>query len=133
MLKTYKTIGQLAIKIPIMGGGAKQIVFELSDNNEGIYMTTDENVQRSLEKFHLFGNVYHLDREIDEKETAPSDEVVAEEGTLSEDGKTYHVVSLQEARNILIDEYGVNNGDIRGKAKTLSKASELGITFIGIE
>lgn len=135
MLKTYKTAGSLAMKIPMGSGGCKQIVFDTGDGDTGVYVTRDEEVQKALEKFHLFGKVYFLDRVLDEKaEEAKRAAAAAErKKEQEENGKTYNVVSLQEARNILIDEYGVNNGEIRGKAKTLAKAQELGIVFKGLE
>ena len=135
MLKIYKTVGSLAVKIPMEGGGAKQVVFDPANGDKSIYVTREESVQRSLERFHLFGKVYFLDKEVDEEKIEEERKAKAAEvaKAAAEAAKVYDVVSLQEARNILIDEYNVNNSEIRGKAKTLAKAAELGVTFNGLE
>lgn len=103
--------------VPLTGGGS-------------MYSTSDENMQSAIETHHNFGVLYKLDKVVDETkvEVKPKEQPKVQEPEV----KTVKVASLEDAKEFLVDRFGISRTKLRSKKQIMDAAEAHNVMFEGI-
>ena len=127
--KIYTAIAGFSITV-MAHGRRMHIRFEELSNGRSQFVTSDEDVQRELEARASYGDIFTgavVDEPVVE---APVEETPAE---TTVENKKVPVGSLAEAKEYLVQYYGLGRTQLRTKASILKAAGEHNIEFTGIE
>lgn len=131
--KIYTAIAGFSITV-MAHGRRMHIRFEELSNGRSQFVTSDEDVQRELEARASYGDIF-TGAVVDEPvEEAPVEETPAEAAAeAAVETKKVPVGSLAEAKEYLVQYYGLGRTQLRTKASILKAAGEHNIEFTGIE
>lgn len=127
MIKTYKA--HTTISIAVKNGGKKMRVnFTPYSHGGSVYTTDNEVIQNALEADTRFGVTYVLAYTKGAPKTEVKQEKVKEEPAFKE----VEVSDISEAKQYLVDTFGLKKGKLRSTAAIMSAAEDNGVRFIGI-
>lgn len=95
-----------------------------------MYATSDPMMQSALECHHNFGVLYVLDKVVEETqvEEKPQEQSKAEEPKVA----TVKVASLEDAKEYLVDKFGISRTKLRSKKQIMDAAEAHNIKFEGV-
>ena len=124
-MKTYKAKSQISLTVVINGGNA-HVTFSPLTGGGSMYTTSDVELQKALEAHPKFGRLF---KAVEEKPVVAPKKVAAPKKT--EDNKV-KVTSADDAKEYLIDKFGISRTKLRSIAAIKEMAASKGIEFIGI-
>lgn len=127
--KTYTAIAGFSITV-MAHGNRMHIRFEELSNGKSQFVTADKEVQKELEARASYGDIFTgavMETPVEEE---PTEETPAE---ATVEKKKVPVGSLAEAKEYLVQYYGLGRTQLRTKASILKAAEEHNIEFTGIE
>lgn len=132
MKKIYRANTGIAINVVLGSGKSTHVTFTHLSNGTSIFCTSDEDLQKAIEKHYKFGTLFRLKETIDES-VAP--EVKEEETTTEAEAEStvIKVTDLQGAKDYLADKFGISRTALKSKTSILNQASLHGITFEGLD
>ena len=103
------------------------IRFNPTSNGGSMYITANPVIQKGLERHPQFGKMFTLANEYNEVKV---EEV--EEPKKETEKKVVPVGSLQDAKDYLVETFGISRTQLTSKAKILAQAASHNIEFNGI-
>ena len=126
-MKTYKSNTEISLSVRISDKGHVHVRFNPTSNGGSVYTTTNPAIQKGLERHPQFGKLFILESEI----AVPKKEEVkvVEEAPAK---KVVPVGSLQDAKDYLVETFGISRTQLTSKAKILAQAASHNVEFNGI-
>lgn len=130
MEKVYKAKSHVSINVIMPNGKSRHVTFNSLTGGGSMYSTSDEDMQSALETHHNYGVLYKLDKVVDETkvEVKPKAQPKVQEPEV----KTVKVASLEDAKEYLVDKYGISRTKLRSKKQIMEAAEAHNIEFEGI-
>jgi hypothetical protein len=128
ILKIYKVRdGYTHLCMPIQGENGREVSVEFKGTHKS-YVTEDAKLQEQIEDTVLFkdGTIY-LSEEYDDSESIPDDIPPKDPAVYAEIG------TIQEAKEFLIDEYGISANKLINPKSIINVARKLNISFPEVE
>ena len=97
---------------PITGGGS-------------VYITSNEDIQKALERHSRFGKLFKIDVNYKEEEPVVEEAAAVEEPR----AKVMKMASLDDAKAYLADNFGISRTKLRSKKQIEDAAAANGIEF----
>ena len=126
-MKTYTSKTEISLSVRISDNGHVHVRFNPTSNGGSIYITSNPAIQKGLERHPKFGKLFTLESESE----APK----KEEAKVVEEAPSKKVVpagSLQDAKDYLVETFGISRTQLTSKAKILAQAASHNIEFNGI-
>lgn len=129
MTKKYIAKSHVAINVVLPSGKSVHVSFLQLTGGGSVYYTDDEKLQKALVRHALYGKIFRLDPTF--KETMAPAKKQSEE-PLSTEGsglKEIKVASLDDAKNYLVETFGISRTKLRSKKQIEDAAAANGIEF----
>jgi hypothetical protein len=97
---------------PVTGGGS-------------VYITSNEDIQKALERHSPFGKLFKIDINYKEEEPVVEEAAAVEEPK----AKVMKMASLDDAKAYLADNFGISRTKLRSKKQIEDAAAANGIEF----
>ena len=126
-MKTYTSKTEISLSVRISDNGHVHVRFNPTSNGGSIYITSNPAIQKGLERHPKFGKLFTLESESE----APK----KEEAKVVEEAPSKKVVpagSLQDAKDYLVETFGISRTQLTSKAKILAQAASHNVEFNGI-
>ena len=126
-MKTYKSNTEISLSVRISDNGHMHVRFNPTSNGGSVYITSNPAIQKGLERHPKFGKLFTLESESE----APK----KEEAKIVEEAPAKKVVpvgSLQDAKDYLVETFGISRTQLTSKAKILAQAASHNVEFNGI-
>lgn len=123
MTKKYISNRDLSINIKL-GKSSKHISFTPLTLSGSVYYTDDKDIQDALAKHPYYGSLFFVE-DLEEEKEQP----------LKKEAPQYterNVTCLDDARDILSDEFGISRTKIRTIDAIKNAAENVGVKFIGL-
>lgn len=128
MEKVYRSNTHLSVNI-VVGQSNQHVSFTPQSDGSSQYRTTDEAVQRGLERHYKYGRLFRLVESAEEHE-AEAEAVVASEAE-AEDGLTaIPVTDWDSAKDWLAEHTDVTRSQLRSQKSIVSAAAANGYEFV---
>lgn len=127
-MKTYTSNSEISLSVRVGDNAHTHIRFNPTSNGGSSYSTNNPAIQKGLERHPQFGKMFHL--------TSESKEVKKEMRKTVEDVNPKTVVnvnSIQDAKDYLVDTFGISRTQLTSKAKILANAESHNIQFNGLD
>lgn len=138
MIKKYTSKSEIALSVVVGGKKSAHISFDALTGGGSVYYTSDESLQKALERHAKYGRLFKEDRQFAVKQEALAAKAtsteVAEEPIPEESGLQLQQIqanSLDDAKNYLCDHYNYSRTKLRSKKAIEEAAAERGIEFTG--
>ncbi len=132
MKKIYRANTGIAINVVLGSGKSTHVSFTSLSNGTSVFSTSDEDMQKAIEKHYKFGSLFRLIDTIDESVKAePAEEESENEG--ESEMTTIKVSDLASAKDYLAEKFGISRTALKSKTSILNQASLHGVTFEGLE
>lgn len=125
-MKKYSSKSHVAVNVILPNGVHVHVAFEPLTGGGSVYYTNDENLQKALERHYQYGKLYKGAEVEEPKEEEP---VVEEPAAAS---KKVSMASLEDAKEYLIDRFGISRTKLRSKKQIMDAAEAHNIEFEGI-
>lgn len=128
-MKTYRSNSIVHIGVVKPNGDRVRVSFDALTGGGSLYSTVDKGIQYGLEHHVGYGKIFRLDETVVEEQTL-SPAVQIEE----EESKTIavNVTNLDDAKEYLVEKFGLSRTKLRSKAAILEAAEVNGVEFTGI-
>lgn len=128
--KRYDALTEISLNLRV-GGGRKHVSFVPRTNGSSYYVTCDESVQSALERHHWFGNRFSLRVDDAPSVCVNSPSVSGEEVSNGGNGgmSVVDVRCWSDAKDYLVEHYGVSRTKVRVQSSIISFAASVGIEF----
>lgn len=103
----------------------KHITFEPDTTGYAYYSTADETEQKAIEAHPLFNKMFVL-------KDAPAPAVAKETAATPAEKKEVEVTSAADAKQYLVDTFGISRTKIQSTADINKYAEQNGVVFVGI-
>lgn len=103
----------------------KHITFEPDTTGYAYYSTADETEQKAIEAHPLFNKMFVL-------KDAPASVVAKKTAATPAEKKEVEVTSAADAKQYLVDTFGISRTKIQSTADIKKYAEQNGIVFVGI-
>jgi hypothetical protein len=128
-MKTYRSNSIVHIGVIRPNGSKVRVSFDALTGGGSLYSTSDEGIQYGLEHHIGFGKIFRLDESvIDDQPVSP----VAQDEEVKPQVLVVNVSNLDDAKEYLVEKFGLSRTKLRSRAAILDAAGENGIEFIGI-
>jgi hypothetical protein len=126
MTKKYIAKSHVAFNVVLPSGKSFHVSFLPVTGGGSMFVTSNENLQKAIEKHHKFGKLFKID--INYKDEP---EVVVEEAAAVEESKikVMKMASLDDAKAYLADNFGISRTKLRSKKQIEDAAAANGIEF----
>lgn len=128
-MKTYTSKTEISLSIRLGNGAHMHVRFSPTSDGGSMYVTSNPVIQKGLERHPQFGKMFILASEVNE--SAPAPEVKKAE-TKAEGKKVVEVRSTQDAKEYLVETFGISRTQLTSKAKILANAESHNIVFNGL-
>ena len=126
-MKTYTSKSEISLSVRLDNNAHMHIRFNPTSNGGSMYITANPVIQKGLERHPQFGKMFTLANEYNEVKV---EEV--EEPKKETEKKVVPVGSLQDAKDYLVETFGISRTQLTSKAKILAQAASHNIEFNGI-
>jgi uncharacterized protein YdaT len=123
MSKTYTSTGTIAFTLQVNGAN-RRISFKPKSFGGSTYTTKDKDEIKALEAHSYFGSVYTTEQ----KDSMEEPEKKTENASMV----TVRVSDIADAKDYLVDTYGMSAGSLRSKKAIVDAAESKNIIFEGI-
>lgn len=143
MTKTYTSFMQVAFSVVLPNGGSKRISFSPRTGGGSVYITSDPNVQKAIEKHPSFGSKFFL---VAEPKPAPKPQVskrlVKEAADAAPEApaaapepevREVPYTNLSDAKEYLAKNFEVGRTLLRSKEAIKKYAALHHVIFVGID
>lgn len=128
-MKTYRSNSIVHIGVIRPNGSKVRVSFDALTGGGSLYSTADEGIQYGLEHHSGFGKIFRLDESvIDDQPVLP----VAQDEEVKPQVLVVNVSNLDDAKEYLVEKFGLSRTKLRSRAAILDAAGENGIEFTGI-
>lgn len=128
-MKTYISNTEISLSVKIGDKAHMHIRFNPTSNGGSMYCTSNAAVQKGLERHPQFNKMFVLAS----VEEPKKEEVVAAKPEEKPAGKqVVNVSALQDAKDYLVENFGISRTQLTSKAKILAQAASHNIEFNGI-
>lgn len=103
----------------------KHITFEPDSSGYAYYSTDDEEEQKAIEAHPLFNKMFVL-------KDAPTSVVAKKDVAVPVEKKEVEVTSAADAKQYLVDTFGISRTKIQSTADIKKYAEQNGVEFVGI-
>ena len=103
----------------------KHITFEPDTTGYAYYSTADETEQKAIEAHPLFNKMFVL-------KDAPASTVAKKAAAVPVEKKEVEVTSAADAKQYLVDTFGISRTKIQSTADIKKYAEQNGVVFVGI-
>lgn len=103
----------------------KHITFEPDSSGYAYYSTDDEEEQKAIEAHPLFNKMFVL-------KDAPASVVAKKAAAVPVEKKEVEVTSAADAKQYLVDTFGISRTKIQSTADIKKYAEQNGVVFVGI-
>lgn len=103
----------------------KHITFEPDTTGYAYYSTADETEQKAIEAHPLFNKMFVL-------KDAPTSTVASAADAVPVEKKEVEVASAADAKQYLVDTFGISRTKIQSTADIKKYAEQNGVVFVGI-
>ena len=103
----------------------KHITFEPDSSGYAYYSTDDEEEQKAIEAHPLFNKMFVV-------KDAPASVVAKKAAAVPVDKKEVEVTSAADAKQYLVDTFGISRTKIQSTADIKKYAEQNGVVFVGI-
>lgn len=103
----------------------KHITFEPDSSGYAYYSTDDEEEQKAIEAHPLFNKMFVL-------KDAPTSTVAKKAAAVPVEKKEVEVTSAADAKQYLVDTFGISRTKIQSTADIKKYAEQNGVVFVGI-
>lgn len=130
MLKKYIAKSHVSINVSVgKGKGSVHVSFSPLTDGGSVYYTDREKIQKALEKHPKYGRLFHLDETSKVESPLPPTPPESETGPVP-GPKVIEVASLDDAKNYLVDNFGISRTRLRSRKQIEETAAANGIEFI---
>jgi hypothetical protein len=128
-MKTYRSNSIVHIGVIRPNGSKVRVSFDALTGGGSLYSTADEGIQYGLEHHIGFGKIFRLDESVvDDQPVSP----VAQDEEVKPQVLVVNVSNLDDAKEYLVEKFGLSRTKLRSRAAILDAAGENGIEFVGI-
>lgn len=133
--KKYRANSCVSISVLLESGTYRRVVFNAMSNGTSEFATSDEELQKSIEKHQSFNKLFRI---VDCKQTCKKTKNdkgkndSANEQEEKNDLREVHVTDMAAAKDYLAENYGVVRTSMRSVKAIKEEANKHGITFDGI-
>lgn len=128
MAKKYIAKSHVAINVVLPTSGKSHHVSFLPLTGGGsMFITDSEDLQQALEAHRKFGKLYKID--ISYKDEPEQTEDPQEQGAEDVAVKKVEVASLDDAKNYLVDNFGISRTKLRSRKQIEDAGAANGIEF----
>lgn len=128
-MKTYRSNSIVHIGVIRPDGSKVRVSFDALTGGGSIYSTADKGIQHGLEHHAGFGKIFHIDETVaDEQPQSPVTQPKEEEPKVI----VVNVSNLDDAKEYLVEKFGLSRTKLRSKSAILDAAGANGIEFTGI-
>lgn len=128
-MKVYRSNSIVHICVIKPNGDRVRISFDALTGGGSQYSTDDEGIQYGLEHHAGFRKIFRLDETVvDERPQSPVSQTEVEEPKVL----SVNVSNLDDAKEYLVEKFGLSRTKLRSKAAIVAAAEENGIEFTGI-
>ena len=125
-MKKYKSNSEISLSVRV-GEGHMHIRFNPTSDGGSTYTTNNAAVQAGLERHPQYGKMFFLLPE------QPAKAVVKTEPKPNPSGiKVVKANSLQDAKDYLVETFGISRTQLTSKAKILAQAKANNVEFDGL-
>lgn len=103
----------------------KHITFEPDSSGYAYYSTDDEEEQKAIEAHQLFNKMFVV-------KDAPASVVAKKAAAVPVEKKEVEVTSAADAKQYLVDTFGISRTKIQSTADIKKYAEQNGVVFVGI-
>lgn len=124
--KLYTSHSIVSLSVLMENGRCRRVAFDANSTGGSTFATDDEKLQAALEKHRGYGSLFRL-----REKAAP---VVAKEAKPAEKPsvRVVEVSNPGDAKEMLVDMFGLSRTKLRSKADIVAAAAERGIEFKGL-
>lgn len=127
MIKRYISKTEISLSVRLNGNGHMHVRFNPTSDGGSEYTTGNAVVQQGLEAHPQFGRMFVA------LESQPVKEEPKEEVAPSANAKTViKVNALQDAKDYLVETFGISRTQLTSKAKILAQAKANNVEFDGL-
>ena len=127
VMKTYKSNSEISLSVRV-GEGHMHIRFNPTSDGGSAYTTGNPAVQAGLERHPRYGKMFFLMPEQPVYEPVEETEPAPEPGGV----KVIKVNALQDAKDYLVETFGISRTQLTSKAKILAQAKANNVEFDGL-
>lgn len=121
MLKTYSARTQVSISVVLKNKKSVRVSFSPRTMGGSLFYTKDAELQEAIEKHPQFGKLFKLENtEVVKEEKAP----------IAASMKEIKVASLEDAKDYLKENYGIDWRKLKTSDAIMSIGKENGIQFV---
>lgn len=128
MTKKYLAKRDVSLTARLKNGKGLHVSFCSLTGGGSVYYTSDADVQDALERHPYYGKLFTLAGEEEEAAKPQAAEATKTEAE-GEQLKTRLVSCIDDAKDILADEYGIGRSKLKTKALVEAAAKQAGIKF----
>ena len=128
MIKRYLSKTEISLSVCLSGGGHAHVRFNPTSDGGSEYTTNNVAIQQGLEAHPKFGKLFTVlaEQPVEEKpkkkEVAPAEEAK----------NVIKVNSLQDAKDYLVETFGISRTQLTSKAKIIANAKANNVEFDGL-
>lgn len=127
MTKKYIAYSHIAINVVLPSSGkGMHVSFTPVTGGGSVYITSNEDIQKALERHSRFGKLFKIDINYKEEPEPVVEEVVA---VKEPKVKVMKMASLDDAKAYLADNFGISRTKLRSKKQIEDAAAANGIEF----
>ncbi len=124
--KLYISNSIVSISVLMKSGRSRRVSFDVNSSGGSTFATDDAELQSALEKHRSFGKLFRV-REVPEPVKISVHEVVEKPSV-----RVIEVSNPGDAKEMLVDMFGLSRTKLRTKADIVSAAAERGIEIKGL-
>lgn len=124
-MKIYKAKSQISLTVNVNGGNV-HVTFSPLTGGGSMFTTNDEQLEAALERHAKFGKLFKV------IETKPVEVKKAAPKAVKKDESKVEVSSAEDAKEYLIDKFGISRTKLRTIKAIKETAEKKGIVFEGI-
>lgn len=115
------------MNVVLSSGKSLHVAFNQSSDGSSSYTTSDEEVQKALERHYRFGGLFRLAGEFAEASPAvPSARAAAP----APEAREVRVSDIAAAKDYLAERYGVSRTSLKSQKSIHEQAASLGLKFL---
>lgn len=127
-MSTYIAESGISLNIKLESGHYKHVCFELQTNGQSVFVTEDKSLIEAMDKSHRNGVLYKKEKE----NMAEKKDDGGEKSEIGEvEIKEVEVECLDDAKEYLVNEFGIPKTAVKKKADVLNAAKMNGVKFVG--